>query len=92
MLGGMADRNPSFFGPVLPQAEDAPEAFSASEIVKIRARRIEADLVKAHGSAFPATRRFETILPGASTQASAERPQVQSVEQLEGGRVRIVVS
>jgi hypothetical protein len=59
----MADRNPSFFGPVLPQAADAPEAFSFDELQRIRGRRIEMDIVRTQGTAWPAQRRFETMYP-----------------------------
>ena len=51
----MGDRYPSFFGPVLPQAPDAPEAFTAQELVAIRARRLEADLALAGSTAWPTT-------------------------------------
>jgi len=59
----MADRNPSFFGAVLPQAADAPEAFSFDDLQRIRGRRIEADLLRTRGTAWPAQRRFETMYP-----------------------------
>jgi hypothetical protein len=59
----MADRNPSFFGPVLPQAPDAPEAFSFDELQRVRGRRIEADLLRTRGTAWPAQRRFKTMYP-----------------------------
>ena len=59
----MADRDASFFGPILPQPADAPEAFSFDELQRIRAKRVEADLLRAGPSAWPATRRFKTIYP-----------------------------
>ncbi len=59
----MADRHPSFFGPVLPQDPEAPEAFSAAELQRIRGRRIEADMQRMGPSAWPAERRFPTMLP-----------------------------
>ncbi|HEY2517398.1 MAG TPA: hypothetical protein VGI39_41280 [Polyangiaceae bacterium] len=62
---GMADRYPSFFGPILPQRPDAPEAFTPEELVQIRARRIEADVVRAAAPAWPERRRFETMVPAA---------------------------
>jgi hypothetical protein len=57
----VADRDKSFFGPVLPQAEDAPDAFSFEELQRIQARRLEVDLVKAASPAWPTTRRFKSI-------------------------------
>jgi hypothetical protein len=57
------DRNPSFFGPVLPQTEDAPDAFSFDELQRIRGRRIEADLLRTSGAAWPLERRFQTMYP-----------------------------
>lgn len=39
----------------------APEAWTFSELQRIRATRLEADLAQAHASAFPETRRFETM-------------------------------
>lgn len=59
----MADRNPSFFGPVLPQAPDAPEAFSFDELQQIRGRRIEAELLRTRATAWPSRRRFTTMYP-----------------------------
>jgi hypothetical protein len=61
----MADRYPSFFGPTRPVSADAPEAFSFDELQKIRARRLEVDLLHAASCAWPEARRFETIRPGA---------------------------
>jgi len=59
----MADRDASFFGPVLPQPADAPEAFSLDELQRIRGRRIEADLLRTASPAWPAHRRFRTLYP-----------------------------
>jgi hypothetical protein len=59
----MADRDASFFGPVLPQPADAPEAFSFDELARIRANRVAADLLRAGPSAWPAKRRFQTMYP-----------------------------
>jgi hypothetical protein len=59
----MADRNPSFFGPVLPQAPDAPEAFSFDELQRIRGRRIEVEVLRSKGSGWPSHRRFQTLYP-----------------------------
>jgi hypothetical protein len=70
----VADRNPSFFGPVLPQRPDAPEAFTAQELTAIRARRMEADLLRAGSSAWPERRRFETMLPAAARHLSLVPP------------------
>ena len=66
----MADRHPSFFGPTLPQRHDAPEAFSAEELVCIRARRIEVDVLRAASPAWPETRRFETMLPAVAAPSA----------------------
>jgi len=58
----VADRYPSFFGPVLPQEEGAPEAFTEEELLAMRPRRLEVELLRLlEGSAFPAQRRFETM-------------------------------
>jgi hypothetical protein len=59
----MADRNPSFFGPVLPASADSPPAFSPDQLQTIQARRFEADHEKMAPSAFPPVRRFTTLLP-----------------------------
>ena len=59
----MADRYASFFGPILPQAEDAPPAFTDDQLVFIQARRIEADIERAQPAAWTRQRRFATILP-----------------------------
>lgn len=59
----MADRDASFFGPVLPQPPDAPEAFSWDELHRIRANRIAADLVRAGPSVWCEKRRFQTMYP-----------------------------
>ncbi len=59
----MADRDASFFGPILPQPADAPEAFSFDELQRIRARRIAADLLRAGPSGWPERRRFPMIYP-----------------------------
>jgi hypothetical protein len=61
----MADRDASFFGPVLETADDSVEAFSGEEIVRIRARRIAANLSRAQ-AAWPGTRRFKTLYPAAA--------------------------
>ena len=84
----MADRNPSFFGPVLPQEKDAPEAFSADELQRIRGRRIEVEVMRAAGSAWPLTHRFRTMYP------AAPRVDVARVDGPEGagGGVRGLVS
>lgn len=59
----MADRNPSFFGPVLPQPPGAHEAFSFDELQRIRANRIATDLLRAGPSAWPERRRCRTLYP-----------------------------
>lgn len=59
----MGDRYASFFGPILPQEEDAPPAFTDDQLVFIRARRIEADMASTQPAAWPQRRRFATILP-----------------------------
>jgi hypothetical protein len=59
----MADRNPSFYGPILPQPPNAPDAFSFEELRKIRDRRRAADDALRVGSAWPERRRFETLYP-----------------------------
>jgi len=59
----MADRDASFFGPVLPQPADAPEAFSFDELQRIRANRVAADLLRYGPSAWPAKHRFQTMYP-----------------------------
>ena len=64
----MADRHASFFGPVLPQDPDAPDAFSWDELQRIRAARVEADLLRAGPSAWSQTRRFQTMLPQAERE------------------------
>jgi len=58
----MGDRDASFFGPVLPQEADAPEAFSFEELQRIRGRRIEADLLRTAPQVW-AGRRRQTIYP-----------------------------
>jgi hypothetical protein len=57
----VADRDKSFFGPILPQAEDAQGAFSFEELQAIQARRLEVDIGRAVSPAWPQERRFETI-------------------------------
>jgi len=59
----MADRDASFFGPILPQPADAPEAFSFDELQRIRANRVAADLLRHGPSAWPAKHRFQTMYP-----------------------------
>ena len=59
----MADRYPSFFGPVLPQAADAPEAFTFAELQQIRGRRIEADMQRTAPQTWPEGCRRRTIYP-----------------------------
>ena len=61
-VGTVADRNPSFFGPVLPVENDEP-AFSFEELRRIRAMRAEADRARTGESAWPEERRFATIYP-----------------------------
>jgi hypothetical protein len=61
----MADRDASFFGPILPQPVNAREAFSFDELQRIRANRIAADLVLRGQSAWPERRRFRTMYPSA---------------------------
>jgi hypothetical protein len=59
----VADRNPSFFGPVLPQRDGAPEAFTEEELLAMRPRRIEVELLRLlEVSPFAAPRGFETPL------------------------------
>jgi hypothetical protein len=69
----MADRNDSFFGPVLPQDPDAPEAFSFDEIQRIRAARMAADLLRTGPSAWPERPRHRMLLPQPRRDAS-DRP------------------
>ncbi len=85
----MADRHPSFFGPVVPVAGDAPEAFSAAELVRIRAAHCEADLIRAGASGWPETRRFETIRPAASEPSSVRHAAAPAGSD---GRVVVVVN
>jgi hypothetical protein len=59
----MADRNPSFFGPVLPPIEGSPPAFSDDELMLIRARRLETDILRAASPAWPDGPCRETIYP-----------------------------
>ncbi len=59
----MADRNPSFFGPVLPPIEGSPPAFSDEELMLIRARRLESDILRAASPEWPQGARLETIYP-----------------------------
>jgi hypothetical protein len=59
----MADRDASFFGPILPQPPEAPEAFSFDELQRIRANRIVADLARHGPSAWPEAHRFRTMYP-----------------------------
>jgi hypothetical protein len=66
----MADRHPSFFGPVLPQTGEAEPAFSFAELQRIQANRLEADLVTAAEPAWPAARRFTTVYPPPLDDAS----------------------
>jgi hypothetical protein len=75
----MADRNPSFFGPVLPQAADAPDAFSFEELQRIRARRMEADLLRAGSSGWPEQRRFQTIYPVSPARADLPTARIEKV-------------
>lgn len=92
----MADRNPSFFGPVLPTADESIEAFSADELARIRARIIDRDVRRAHASAsaWPAARRFETIYPAAPTPPDSrtlETPRVRRPDP-SSSRIRIIDS
>jgi hypothetical protein len=73
---------------VLPQTEDAPEAFSSEELVQVRARRIETDLLQAAGFAWPAERRFKTMLPVVVREKVP--PRVVPGEHLVAG-VRVIV-
>jgi len=59
----VADRNPSFFGPILAIADDSPPAFGPAELARILVRRMEIDLIRRNESAFPETRRFATMRP-----------------------------
>ncbi len=59
----MADRYASFFGPVLPQAADAPDAVSFEELRRIQERRAELERTREAEPAWPEHRRHETILP-----------------------------
>jgi len=65
----MADRYPSFFGPVLPQAADAPEAFTFAELQQIRGRRIEADMQRTAPQTWAEGRR-QTIYPPPAARAA----------------------
>ena len=58
----MADRNPSFFGPILPQPVLAPDAFSFDQLQRIRANRMEADMLRAGPQVWAETRR-RTMYP-----------------------------
>lgn len=89
----MADRNPSFFGPVLPTADQTVEAYSADELARIRARLIDRDVRQVHASAWPATRRFETMYPVAAPDSrTLETPRIRRVEPSSSSRVRIIES
>ena len=82
----MADRYPSFFGPVLPQEPDAPEAFSFAELQQIRGRRIEADIQRTAPQIWAEGGRRPTLYP----LPAAHTPQPPN-----GGgtpRLRVVVS
>jgi hypothetical protein len=85
----VADKHPSFFGPIVKNA-GGPPAFSDEELQRIRARRVEADLALANGSAWPRERRFETIYPPFSRPARPSAPAVVAPERVVSG-VRIVV-
>ena len=65
----MGDRDASFFGPVLPQEPDAPEAFSFAELQRIRGRRIEADLLRTAPQVWAEGRR-RTMYPVAVPQGT----------------------
>lgn len=69
----MADRHASFFGPVLPTADHATEAFSAEELVQIRARRLAVDVPRAKCAAWPETRRFQTLYPANPMPSTTDR-------------------
>ncbi|MFO0678859.1 MAG: hypothetical protein U0169_20190 [Polyangiaceae bacterium] len=56
----MADRHASIFGPILPVAEDAPEAFTFAELQRIRARLLARE---AEREAIPESPRFRAMLP-----------------------------
>jgi len=58
----VSDRNPSFFGPVLRQEQEAA-AFTQGELARVADRRRDADGRRSGPSAWPASRTFETILP-----------------------------
>ncbi len=66
----MADRDCSFFGPVLPQEEGAPEAFSFAELRRIQCRRREADEALEGESGWPERLRFEMLLPPPPLESS----------------------
>lgn len=68
----MADRYPTYFGPIVEVDPDAPPAFSAAALVRIQAERIAADLaiVKA-APAFPERLRFACIPPAAGAAPRA---------------------
>jgi hypothetical protein len=70
----MADRNPSFFGPVLPQEPGAPPAFSDGELVMIRARRLEVEILRAQACAWPGRHRFETMYPARRVTPTPKAP------------------
>lgn len=89
----MADRNPSFFGPVLATADRTVEAYSADELARIRARLIDRDVREVHASAWPATRRFETMFPASPFESrTLETPRLRRVEPSSSSRVRIIES
>jgi hypothetical protein len=74
----MADRNPSFFGPTLPEVAGSPPAFTDDELVLIRARRLEVEVLRAHDCAWPGRHRFATILPSRRPSPAPQPPPVRA--------------
>jgi hypothetical protein len=66
----MADRYPTYFGPPPAGPVADSEAFSAEELVQIRARRIELDMARCGPSGWPEQRRFRTMGPATAPRAA----------------------
>lgn len=85
----MADRDRSFFGPVLAVRPDAPEGFSEAELVRIRGEQCAVEFIRAASHAWPETRRFKTLRPeGAYCSNGPSRSAVVA----EGGTMRTSVT
>jgi hypothetical protein len=74
------------FGAVMPVADSSVEAFSSDELARIRARLVEREAQLAHGSPWPASRRFETIYArSAPTSRTSETPRMRRVARSPSG-------